>query len=252
MQLESTASTYADQEQPTYLISDDYDSLRRWLNCCPVADTMSAWSMTLQRRVFLQIRCKRWGCPHCGPRRIAHLTRKCCDAKPTKFVTLTVANNLYADPREAYDKTRRHVGTLSRSIRKITDEWEYLRVLEVTRKGWPHYHLIARGGWVDQSWLSSTWRSLTGAPIVDIRRVRKQADAAKYIMKYLYKQKAVPWTNRRVSWSRNFFAKSRDPPPPSLQLEDVHREGWWPASYFSFYHPDHELERIGPDMWAVT
>jgi len=246
------AGTFEDQDQNQYLITNDYPSLRRWLNCCPKADTLSAYSLALQRRVFLQLRCKQWDCPHCGPRRIAHLTAKCVEAKPNKFVTLTVNNSLYVTPREAYDKTRRHVTTLTRTIRHELGEWEYLRVLEVTKKGWPHYHMIARGPFVDQQWLSAKWQLLTGAKIVDIRRIKKQVDAARYIMKYLYKQKYVPWTNRRVSWTRGFFPPSQTEPPPSLLLEELHREGMWPPSFFAVYHNGQPIHRIGPDMWTLT
>lgn len=248
----STQGTFEDQEQPVYLVTNDYASLRKWLNCCPKADTLSAYSMTLERRVFLQLRCKQWDCPHCGPRRIAHLTAKCVEAKPNKFVTLTVNNSLYESPREAYDKTRKHVTTLTRTIRQELGSWEYMRVLEVTRKGFPHYHLIARGPFVDQMWLSARWQLLTGAKIVDIRRIKKQVDAARYIMKYLYKQKYIPWTNRRVSWTRGFFPDPKEPAPEKLNLIDVHREGMWPASFFAVYHEGWPIERLGPDMWAFT
>lgn len=247
---DSTEGTYEDQEQPVYLVTNDYASLARWLNCCPVADTLTAYSLTLGRRVYLQLRCKRWSCPHCGPRRIAHVTRRVVDAKPNKFVTLTVCNDLFESPRDAYDRTRRHVTTLSRKIRSTVDEWEYLRVLEVTKRGYPHYHLVVRGGFVDQSWLSQEWDRLTGAYIVDIRKIKNMSHATSYVMKYLYKQKAITWTNRRMSWSKGFFKEPREPPPESLQLVEPERMGQWPASFFSTYKEGRGIERIGPDMWA--
>lgn len=248
----STPGTYADQDSPTFLVNTDYAALCRWLNCCPAADTITAYSLTLERFVVLQTRCRRWGCPHCGPRKIAHLTHKVTAAKPSKFVTLTVNNGLFKCPREAYDRTRRAVGALTRSIRSDFGEWEYLRILEITRKGWPHYHFLARGAYVPQSWLANRWDELTGAHIVDIRKVKNLAHAAHYLMKYLYKQKAVPWTTRRVCWSRGFFAPPADEPPPKLELIDANREGMPPSSYFANYHDGRTLERVGPDMWIVT
>lgn len=249
---DSTPGTWADQEQPVYLVTNDYKSLVTWLNCCPSADLLSAYSLALNRRVFLQLRCRRWGCPHCGPRRIAHITHKCMAAKPNKFVTLTVNNSLYASPREAYDATRRHVATLTRSIRKHVGEWEYLRVLEVTRRGWPHYHQVARGGYVDQHWLSQQWDLLTGAKIVDIRAVKNLKEAAAYLMKYLYKQTSVPWTNRRLTWTKGFFPRDQTEKPEKLYLVDPRRESRYPPSFFADYHEGRQLERIGPDMWALA
>jgi len=174
------------------------------------------------------------------------------DAKPSKFVTLTVNNNLYNSPREAYDRTRRHVATLTRTLRKAVGEWEYIRILEITKKGFPHYHFLVRGGYVDQEWLSDQWDRLTGAHIVDIRKIKNMTHATRYLMKYLYKQKAVPWTTRRVCWTRSFFPPPSTEKPPSLQLEDLRREGAWPPSFFAVYHEGRSIERIGPDMWALT
>lgn len=249
---DSNPGTFADQESPCFLVTTDYGSLVRWLNCCPFANTITAYSLVLHHLVVLQTRCRTWSCPHCGPRRIAHLTHQVVAAKPSKFVTLTVNNGLFESRREAYDRTRRHIGTLTRSVRSRFGNWEYLRILEVTKKGWPHYHLVVRGAYVPQAWLANRWDELTGAHIVDIRRVKNMKHAAAYIMKYLYKQKSVPWTNRRVAWSRKFFPPPDNDPPPKLELIDIRTEGHTPASYFANYHEGKTLCRVGPDMWYVT
>ncbi len=240
------------QESDSYTLCGHYEELRRWLNLCPAAGTITAWSETLATFVIGQTRCKRWSCPHCGPRRIAHLTKKTVDAKPNKLVTLTVRPKMYDHPREAYDKTRKAVSKLTHKIRNEGKEWEYLRVLEVTKKGWPHYHLVVRGDYVKQQWLADEWYKLSGAWIVDIRRIKKQSEAASYVMKYLYKQKSVPWTDRRVSFSRNFFAKDKDDKPEPLFLIDVKIEGGSPASNLNWWTEGTVIERIGNDMWKVA
>lgn len=133
---------------------------------------------------------------------------RCEAAKPERFITLTVDPKRYTDPRAAYDHTRRKLADFSKLVKKKAGTFAYFRVLEVTKNGWPHYHLLARCPFIPQDWISRTWGGLTGATIVDVRRVEKNANVFKYVLKYLCKQTYIPWTTRRVSWSRDFF------PPP--------------------------------------
>jgi len=244
---------HARSQQPQKrLVDADYSSLTAWLNCCPVADTLTAWSAALKREIIIQLRCKRWGCPHCGPRRVAHTAHRVKAARPNKFVTLTTRVTDTETPREAYDRTRRKLSTLVRGIRKTWGYFEYMRVLEVTKKGWPHYHLVARAAWIDQAWLSAEWQRLADAHIVDIRAIRKKANVVQYLVKYLYKQSHVPWTNRRLSWSPGFFNQPPDDPPPPLDLMEPKKEGMSPATYFSCYHHGREIEEYGADAWLIV
>jgi hypothetical protein len=240
------------QAEEFYLIDGNYESLRDWLNLCPSAGTITAWSEEYDAFVIGQTRCKRWSCPHCGPRRIAHLTKKTVDAKPNKLVTLTLRVDPYKTPREAYDDSRRCVSKLTEKIRKEIGEWEYVRVLEVTKKGWPHYHLVVRGSYVQQRWMSDQWYKLTGSWVVDLRKIKGAQKTAAYVMKYLYKQKHVPWTNRRISWTRSFFAEDDTDKPPSMGLIDVQIQGGRPDSELYYYKVGTRLTRIGPDMWKVN
>jgi hypothetical protein len=112
--------------------------------------------------------------------------------------------------------------------------------------------MLVRGAYVDQDWLSAEWNRLVGAKIVDIRRIKNMTHATRYLMKYLYKQKAVPWTTRRVCWTRKFFPPATTDKPESLCLEEIHYEGCWPPSFFANYHEGRRLERLGPDMWALV
>lgn len=64
---------------------------------------------------------------------------------------------------------------------------EYLTVVEATQRGWPHLHVLTTRRWIDQRWLSQLWNKLTGAHIVDIRRVTNTGMAVGYVAKYLGK-----------------------------------------------------------------
>jgi len=251
MHRDGTAPPEVGQDETLLVAAHPFREIVRWLNICPAAGTLTAWSMTLGCSVMLATRCRRWACPHCGPRRIAHLTKKVIAAKPNKLVTLTLRPSDFESPRDAYDKSRRSVSKLTAKIRKEVEEWEYLRVLEITKKGFPHYHLVVRGSYLDKDWLAAQWEKLTKAWIVDIRKIKGAHNTAAYITKYLHKQKQIPWTNRRVSWTKRFFPPDEDEPPPKLDLEEVQISGERPDYYAYYKLQNCRLEAVGPDMWKL-
>lgn len=205
----SSPKPSSDQEPRTFLVGA-IDSLPGLIKCCPTASSLVCRELETGLDAIIAIPCKRWGCKWCGQRRAFRLALQCETAKPNKLLTLTINPKRWITPRDAYDGTRRKVSDLVKLIRKEKGECEFLRVLEVTKKGWPHYHLVTRCPFIAQDWLSTEWCKLTDAPIVDIRAVKEGGNVFKYVMKYLCKQVYVPWTNRRVSWSRGFFPKPED------------------------------------------
>lgn len=190
---------------------------------CPSAKTLTGFSRTLNRWCVIQIRCKRWGCRHCGERKIVHFGWKCQNAEPNRLVTLTISTREWENPRAAFHGTKSKVTQLAVKLRRRYEEFEYFKVLEVTKKGWPHYHLIVRSPYIPQREISDEWNRLTGAHIVDVRKIHKPSDVYFYIVKYLAKQKYIPWTDRRVSWSKRFFLPDDFEKGEGLGLESV---GW--------------------------
>ena len=181
------------------------DEHPRCFDTCPHSTTLTGWSDYFNENIIIALTCKRWGCRYCGENKARALGLRVASAEPNRLITLTVSNSAWGSPREAFEGTRRQVAELTKVIRKKAGSFEYVRILEVTKKGWPHYHLVARSPYIKQSWLSSAWSGLTGAPIVDIRSIKKVEYVYSYVVKYLCKQKYIPWTNRRVTWSKGFF-----------------------------------------------
>ncbi|GAI55298.1 unnamed protein product, partial [marine sediment metagenome] len=72
-------------------------------------------------------------------------------------------------------------------IRRTFGPTEYMAFLELQRNGTPHFHVLTRGSYIPQKWLSDAWHSLTGAFKVDIRQVRRVAGAVAEVTKYLTK-----------------------------------------------------------------
>lgn len=219
----------SDSDKPIPFLVGSIDDINRHVSFCPYAATLTGYSMVLGCVILSQIKCKRWGCRHCGPRRINSLALRVRNAKANRFITLTVNTGHYDSPRAAYDDTRRKLSTLSRRIRTRFGSFEYVRILEVTKKGWPHYHLICRSGYIPQKWISEAWSTLTGAYIVDVRKIDNRENVYFYIVKYLSKCKYIPWTNRRVSWTRKFFPEKSKPTGFPLGLEEKTYESEHPA-----------------------
>lgn len=175
---------------------------------CPSQSCVGFWDQNDGLFHLYRTVCKRWTCPYCGRVKRAKLQADIQAARPNRFLTLTTANHADATPRQIFDWTRRQVSELGKAIRREGSSFEYLRCLEATKTGYPHYHLLVRSGWLDQHELSAKWCRLTRAFIVDIRALSKDEKAARYVMKYLTKQGTVPFTTRRLSWTRNFFHKT--------------------------------------------
>lgn len=64
---------------------------------------------------------------------------------------------------------------------------DYIRCREVTKSGLRHEHIIFRGSYIDQRFLSHQWREIHGAPVVWIQRVRGKSHLAGYLAKYASK-----------------------------------------------------------------
>jgi len=223
----------------------------RCFTTCPTATTTIAYSDHFQSTIILAVTCKRWGCRYCGQKKAVELGFRVELAKPNKLITLTVNPSTHSSPREAFNATRRELAELAKVIRREVKEFEYVRILEITKKGWPHYHLVARSSYIKQAWISQVWNGLTGAPIVDIRKIRRLDQVAKYVMKYLCKQTYIPWTNRRVSWSRHFFPK-----------KEPFKKGFWKlhAKHWMDEHPDTVISsdflgsvctKVAADVWLM-
>lgn len=248
--MDTNNDTEGQAPNPTFLIGS-LAAKASFENTCPYAKTLVGWSALVDQWAIIQIRCKRWGCRHCGERKITHFGWRCEDAQPTRLVTLTVSNSLWANPREAYDGTKGKVTQLAIRLRRQFQEFEYFKVLEVTKLGWPHYHLIVRSDYIPQKTIANIWKQLTGAYIVDVRKIRHKRDVYFYVVKYLAKQKYIPWTTRRVSWSRHFFEPIDFKSGPTLDLKHVTINDEHPEYIIrKEFHP-FRIEAYSRDCWLI-
>lgn len=209
----------------------------------------------------IPLRCRRWDCPDCGPRQKRRLLRCLESTRVDALLTLTCARNHYPDPRTAFVYLSRQIPHLIKRLRRAYPlvSIEYFCVWEKTSAGWPHVHVLLRGPYIPQRLLARHWSQLARSPVVDIRAVRQDGDAARYLSKYLTKQPAVPPGYRRFRTSQSFWQgdrPTRPPRDPSAPAWSMRRDclayivSTWTAAglVVSFAHPSEAQARArGPD-----
>jgi hypothetical protein len=174
----------------------------------------------------MELRCKSWTCPRCRPRRQRKLKWQAAAGKPVTFITLTCNPALHESPGEAARAMTKAWRAARRAIEKHygKTKGEYLTVVEATKRGWPHLHVLTTRRWIDQPWLAALWQKLTGAHIVDIRRVTNDRMAASYVAKYLGKAPHQFMRCKRYYFTRGYLPKIEKPTSSLDWSEANHQE----------------------------
>lgn len=236
---------------PIYLVGRLISDARAYFGVCPFAQTYTSYSYKLHAQILFVLSCRRWACPVCSKEKIRQLAHGVRAAKPTRLLTLTVNPALYADPRAAWEATRKKVPLLVRRLRKPFGTIEYLRVTEVTKKGWPHYHLLVRSGFLPHAVVKRIWSEMTGAVIVDLRQVKRSFEAYSYLVKYLSKLHKLEWTERHVSVSRNFIPKNNHVSEDRLVCGQGTLHRFHPANYVAERLEGRTLKRLSDSCHVV-
>jgi len=168
----------------------------------------------------ITLRCKCWSCGMCEPVRKARLCRDVADGLPNKFLTLTTR---YVEDGDPVAEARRQGEAFAALVRRIRKHWPgqefaFFAVREATDQGWPHLHVALRAPFLPQAWLSEQWKALTGSFVVDIRKVWRVGNVAKYLAKYIGKAPHRFGTTKRYWSSRNWC--------DVIQPSEEKREDW--------------------------
>lgn len=245
------ASPHETQVQPS-LIIQNRDHLYDFIDACPRSQTFTAYSDELHAEILIPVGCKTWSCWYCARVKIAKLAAQTREAKPNRMLTLTIDPSLWDSPRAAFDGTRRKVPELIKRLRKRFGTIEYLRVTELTKKGWPHYHLLLRSNFLPQPVVAKEWRELTGAKIVDLRQVKATFKAYSYLVKYLSKLHTIEWTERHVSYSKNFFPPYEPKERTDYRYERKQMVNAHPVTVCLTYYPGHVLTHVENQIYQIS
>lgn len=162
-----------------------------------------------------RLECKRWACEHCAPKNRWKVIKKGMLGTPNAFITLTCKPDQYRTYDEAARDMKRAFVALRKALarEKGITKLPFIAVFEKTKLGWPHLHLLVRAPWIDQRWLSDTWKRLCGAFVVDIRKVQDNGRAARYVSKYLGKDPHGFEGCKRYWRSRDYNNREEEPRP---------------------------------------
>lgn len=250
-----TDSSHPDNlSQPHYLIHSANDKFRleQWMDICPHSQCMTAYDLDLKEQLLYALPCNRWSCRHCAQRKTRYLAYKTEKAKPQRLLTLTVDPKNHANPRAAFDETRRKIPDLIKFLRTRYGEVEYLKVTELHKSGYPHYHFLMRSGYLPHPVVRDAWFQLTGASIVDLRQVKSVFNTYTYLLKYLTKMHHIEWTGRHVSYSRGFFPKETDPKFVGHELWERELLDIHPSTYIMTLCPGSSIELVTPRSYRIT
>lgn len=84
---------------------------------------------------------------------------------------------------------------------------DYIRCREITKSGLRHEHILFRGSFIEQAYLSALWKDIHGAPVVWIQRVKGKNGLAGYLAKYASKGIEAR-TSYSWGWVWRGFARS--------------------------------------------
>jgi len=168
--------------------------------------------------------CRSWRCEVCQPRRRSQLMAKAASGLPERFLTLTVNPST---GESQYDRLRALSGAWNVVVKRLRrmfpgKDVEYLAIVEETKAGEPHLHILLRSPFIPQGTLSAWMKELINAPIVDIRKIKSVAQVVRYVAKYVTKAPAQFGTAKRYWCSTGW-----EPEADSEGAEaDVQREPW--------------------------
>jgi hypothetical protein len=174
----------------------------------------------------IPMRCNRYDCQYCGPRKVSEWRGLIEMAQPERFVTLTRVGGSLADVSRVTEIVVRRLrrGAKQRGkgrswqVLRPAYEFDYLAVYEQHKNsanGY-HIHMLQKGDYIPKQEISEALMSATHGKsyITDVKRI-KDDKVAGYVTKYMtktlmqseigYKPDGTPARTRRIRYSRNFF-----------------------------------------------
>lgn len=225
------------------------------------------------QQYVMETSCKTWRCPVCRYKRISYvklmMERGCSILGESYLITLTLkAGDPWTHDAEF---VARAWTSLLRRLKRRSPQLTWFKVVEATRKGTPHLHLIVGGigkripncagkfppfsvDWINEEcredcliheW-GRIWWDNTGAFVVHAVEVYSAAGAAKYLGKYLVKGMGADRARLEALGYTRRFTMARDwPRGQKMQLLGT-KKGAWEATEVvpRYFRREEMLERV--------
>ncbi len=170
------------------------------------------------------LRCRCWRCSHCVGLKQRELWWKAFKGDPRIFLTLTMRPRPGATPESQAEEFvvawRMLRQFLCRALNRKT--LTFLAVFENHASGWPHLHILLRGGYIDHRLIRRWWERRTGSFQIDIRLAKNPRQRASYISKYVSKS-----PQGFGSCKRYWCSKDWDPPSKEKEVLEGSEYTWW-------------------------
>lgn len=163
-------------------------------------------------RTVASLTCRSWTCPDCYDGRKRRLMAECQAGAPSTFLTLTsrVRDDVTRD-QAALELTRAWRLIRLRLMRRAgLKKLPFIAVMEGTKRGWPHLHILLRSIWLDHRLISAWMDELTSSPIVDIQRIDNRRKVNAYVAKYCSKAAHKFGTAKRYFKSKDYDLRSEE------------------------------------------
>jgi len=232
---------------------------------CKWAKTVTGWDVNLEAWLCVAVTCKRWGCPYCAEKKVSRLAWMTSNASPNKLATFTVSAYRYPDGKSAWDHSSKMFPEWIRWTRQANGPCDYLRVLELQANGMPHYHCLLRSNFIPHNTALAEWRRLIGFPDappdvpeppkayagVNLKKIDKSFATFRYLVKYLTKLHKIPWTDRHVSYSKDFFMPEDKEQVEYAKLDQIEKSPDHPWKWLNERYGWNTVGVHGEGKWVL-
>lgn len=179
------------------------------------------WSLIkhqAESRLLKILSCRSWSCDLCAEKRKKQLIALAKSGEPNRFLTLTVSPAAGDTPEDAYAVLMRAWHLIVKRLRRDPrfEKIAYLWVVEATKAGQPHLHILLRSPFLSQSLISEWMSELASSPIVYIESIKTLKQVANYVAKYVAKAPARFGSSKRYFASRDYELDKSAKPVKSL------------------------------------
>lgn len=194
-----------------------FPALEDQISCCTDKWAVRHYLVHEGTGVVVPMLCGKYKCKYCGPRRVEMWRSLIEAAEPERFITLTGVGKTLAE-------VGRVATTMVQRLRRQGYTFEYCMTFERHKNGRFHIHMLQKGDYIPQKFLSDCLRSATHGSSYVVHIARCRPGTAGYVTKYCTKvltesevgSRADGTQARvnRVRYSRGFF------PSPTKILKD--------------------------------